>query len=50
MTQKEFGSLNPHQIIAWVESFNVHARPSATAVIKEINPLLLKTYAVAASF
>jgi hypothetical protein len=30
----------------WVERFNVHARPGATAVIKEINPLLLKTYAV----
>ena len=30
----------------WVERFNVQARPDATAVIKEINPLLLKTYAV----
>ena len=31
---------------AQVERFNVHARPSATAVIKEITPTLLKIYAV----
>jgi hypothetical protein len=32
--------------ITKVERFNVHACPGATAVIKEINPLLLKTYTV----
>ncbi len=26
----------------WVEQFNVHARPGATTIIKEINPLVLK--------
>jgi hypothetical protein len=29
-----------------VGRFNVHARPGAAAVSKEINPLLLKTYLV----
>jgi hypothetical protein len=33
-----------------VDRFIVHARPGATAVIKEINPLLLKTYAVDNNF
>jgi hypothetical protein len=30
----------------WVEQFNVHARPGATTIIKENNPLLLKACAL----
>ena len=32
--------------ITWVERFNVQARPGATTIIKEINPLLLKACAL----
>jgi hypothetical protein len=33
-------------LYTWVERFNVQARPGATTIIKEINPLLLKACAL----
>ena len=42
----EQASSGDEVINTWVERFNVQARPGATTIIKEINPLLLKACAL----